>query len=147
MIATILALSISIISDPSPAELEAFRSNLSATTREELGIVEKIKSLRTAIEKLPSDWKASGIETQAITKESLIAEIEDLELSAAARWSVLLTNTAYLDRVADPKAFAARRELSSMNKLQADVSKQIEQVNFKMKDGVLLNLASKVMMH
>jgi hypothetical protein len=147
MFSILLAISLSITQDPAPIEMEAYRANLSSATREELALVDKVRALRSSVEKLPEGWKASGLMAETTSKEALLAEIEGLEFSAAERWSILLNNTAFLDRVSDPKAFEARRELSNVPKLQGEVVSQIERINFKLRDGVLLNLASKVMLH
>lgn len=148
MISLIFALSLTMSSEVLANPEEAYRISLSVTAREEMNLVEKMRNLRSLVEKLPGGWKASGIKSPvAVTKESLLTEVEQMELTAADRWTILLNNTAHLDQISDPSAFEARRALQNIPKAQAELSRQIEEVNFKIKDGVLLNLASKVMLH
>ncbi|MDB5036645.1 MAG: hypothetical protein JWQ35_173 [Bacteriovoracaceae bacterium] len=145
------AVNVSATDDLNANEVNALKASLSETARTELNLVDRIRALRTSVEKLPDDFKASGLKSQAegtfLTKQALLTEVENMELTAADRWSVLLSNTAYLDRTNDSRAFEARRELISIPKAQSDLERRIDEVNLKMRDGELLNLASKVMLH
>lgn len=150
MISLLLAASIQMTADIGDPE-NIYRANLSASARQELELVERVRSLRASVEKLPDTWKGSRLGAQpdggVLTKQSLLHEIENMEFSAAERWSVILNNTAYLDRITDPKAFAARKELLDVPKAQFELRKRIEEVNSKLRDETLSNLASKVMLN
>jgi len=144
MLTLLLALAIQTPSDSNTQD--SYVASLSLAARVELNLVDKLKILRGSIERLPEKWKTSSNGQKEISKQDLVSELESMELSSAERWSIILSNTAYLDRVSESKAFDARKLLSEMPKLQADLEKRIDELNFKLKDGVLLNLASKVLL-
>jgi hypothetical protein len=150
MLSLIIALSFQATADmPDPEAI--YRANLSASAREELQLVEKVKALRATIESLPDNWKGARANAQGdgglLTKQALLAEVESMELSAAERWNVIVSNTAFLDRISEPRAFEARKELLNLPKAQVDLRKRIEELNSKFKDEVLVNLASKVLLN
>lgn len=120
----------------------------SSVSRDELALVNKLKDLRGLVEKLPQGWRAASLKPGVhLTKENLISEIEQLELEAAERWHILLQNLAYLDRPLDPEATAVRHLLAEIPPAHALAQRKMDEMSFKIKDGVLLNLASKVMLH
>ncbi len=143
-------LAMALASDTGDIEMQAYQSNLSIAAREELRLVEKVRTLRSQVEKLPDNFKSSPLSFQpsgaALNKLLLLHEVESLELQAAERWSVILNNTAYLDRVSDPNAFEARKELAKLPKSQGNLDKQVEEINLKIKDAFVLNLASQAML-
>lgn len=127
-----------------------FQTNLASIARSELSIVTRLKNLRTATEKLPETWKASGIkgqEDKVLTKSYLLSEIENMELLAAERWAVIVENTATVDVShdrSDAKTLGFRKQLPDLAKVQLELNLKLDAFNMKLKDGILLNLATRL---
>jgi len=127
-----------------------YQTNLAGIARAELNIVTRLKNLRAATEKLPETWKASGIrgqEDRMLTKPYLLTEIENMELLAAERWALIVENTATIDvphDQSDSKSHAFRKQLPDLSKAQLELNQKLDAFNTKLKDGILLNLASSL---
>lgn len=131
------------VSDLGEVEAKAhFRSVVVKAARGELAIVDRLQNLRRATQKLPTTWKASGV-----TKEALLQEIETMELSAADRWALIMENTARLDLdTARMSRFDAdlKRQLESLPQQHLELNSKIDAFNARIKDGIILNMASKI---
>lgn len=130
---------------------EDFEIRLSRLAKDEMSIVDRLRSLREATEKLPKDWtytqttKNGG--DKLYTRDQLIAQLEKMELTAAERWSLLLYNLANQHK--EPSELSDeqrswREALRKLDKLHFKINQQLDQYNAKLKDGILLNLARQV---
>jgi len=127
-----------------------YHTSLANVARSELNIVTRLKNLRAATEKLPDSWKASGIkgqEDRVLTKPYLLSEIENMELLAAERWALIVENTATIDvahQRSDSKTQGFRKQLSEVAKNQLELNVKLDAFNTKLKDGILINLATRL---
>lgn len=133
------------------AEDAKFNLNLATAAREELQLIDRLKNLRIVAEKLPDAWKASvkaGAEaSKALTKQALLQEIHEMELSAAERWALIVENTANLDVPSaklDSHGLAMRKRLAEVSDLHLNLNQRLDAVNLSLKDGILLNMASRL---
>lgn len=124
---------------------------LATISRDELMFIERLRTFRIAVEKLPESWSASGLKSlpkgAVITKAGLVREIEKMELQAAERWNILLENTALIDKnadVQDVRATQVRKLLESIPKVHEQQNDVLNQYNTQMKDGILNRLASSL---
>jgi hypothetical protein len=155
MISVILAVSLGLVNEVSVEQASHFHA-LASASREELGLIERLRTFRIAVEKLPETWSASGIKSlpqgAVITKPGLLREIEGMELSAAERWNVIIENSALLDRPLDGQNVRAnqmRKLLNDLPRVHQDVNQRLDMFNTQMKDGILnkltSNLANKIL--
>ena len=82
-----------------------------------------------------------------LTKSYLLNEIENMELLAAERWALIVENTATIDvphDQSDSKSQAFRKQLPDLSKSQLELNQKLDAFNTKLKDGILLNLASSL---
>ncbi len=129
-----------------------FQANLAISARGELEIVERLKSLRTAAEKLPAAWKASSFKSadgapKVLTKQGLIDEISQMELTAAERWALIVENTATIDSPTvklDARSSEMRRQAQVLPDLHLALNQQIDNFNKSFKEGIMLNLANRL---
>jgi hypothetical protein len=123
-------------------------SQLISMARDEMAIVERLSFLRQATEKLPVTWKSevSAQYKETLTKDQLLSQISDMELSAADRWSLLLNNLAQV-RTPEAKLSASAREwrlsLQQLPSLHAQINDKLNEFNERLKAGILMNLARK----
>jgi len=137
--------------DPYADELR-FQGSLATSARGELNLVERFRALRVATEKLPDTWKSSSFkasagETKVLTKQGLLDEIQSMELTAAERWAIILENTATVDSAAaklDARSLAMRKKVENLPSLHLDINTKLDSFNMRLKDGILLNLATRL---
>lgn len=131
-----------------PIEIGGFEAQLSQLARDELAIVNRLQKLRDATEKLPEDWKSSEkVDGEILHKQALLFQIQEMELSAASRWNLLLQNLASLSRPeADLSATekAWRVQLRQLPGLHRAINKKLDRFNAQLKEGILLNLARQI---
>lgn len=138
----ILGLSLLVASDA--ADSAATSRSLSFAAREELRLVDKMRNLRTSIEELPEAFKAPGFKNQAfIGKQDLLKIVENMELESADRWNIILRNTAQLDQNGDS---ADRLALTQLAKVHTELEQKIDEVNLKLRDSLVMNLASQMVL-
>ncbi len=158
MITTILSISATILVQVTPIP---FGVAVSDAAKNELHIVERLKSLRSATERLPENWQATGVKSAhegILTKPMLLTEIENMELMAAERWTIILENTARITGSKEVKRLSLqgkasseemlanhfRNQLAKIPKIHSDIHQRLDEYNAKLKDGILMNLASKL---
>jgi|GEM_PF-4706845 len=125
---------------------ESLSLHLSHLAKDEMAIVARMESLRTATLHLSDDWKSN--QTGSImTKPQLLKELTKMEMTAAERWTILLQNLANIN-AQDIKPHSEmstwREELKKLPELQQAVNKKLDQFNSSLKDGILLNLARQI---
>lgn len=129
-----------------------FQAALAVSARGELEIVERLKSLRTAAEKLPANWKASSFksgngEMRSLTKQSLLDEISQMELTAAERWALIVENTATIDSPTsnlNARSAEMRRQAQALPQMHLAINQDIDAFNRSFKDGIMMNLATRL---
>lgn len=138
------------------AQLQAddlkYQNVLATSARGELELVDRMRSLRVATEKLPDTWKSSGFtaqngETKVLTKQGLLDEISAMEYAAADRWAILLENAATVDtevRKIDTRSAAMRKKIEDLPALHFELNQRLDAFNKRLKDGILLNLATRL---
>ena len=127
-----------------------FQVQLASAARSEIQIIERLRSLRKATEKLPENWKATGVkgmpQGSSITKADLLKEVEQMEFTAAERWSVIVENAARADVSKEKLSksdIKARRDLEALTKSHFEINQKLDQFNSNLKNGIIMNLASK----
>lgn len=152
MITVVLALCMGLMNEiqATPQAEAHFGTLLAVSSRGELSIIERLKNLREATNKLPDNWRSvmkwSG--GNVMTKDYLLREIESMELSAAERWSILVENSARLDvdQTKLTKAdLYARRRLDQLPVLHLKINQKLDEFNSRLKDGILNNMAAKLL--
>jgi len=118
-------------------------------SRDEMAIVERIAFLRQATERLPDSWQSETTANykQTLTKAQLLAQITEMELSAADRWSLLLNNLAEMKTPEDQLSVSAKEWRASLQQLPAlhrQINEKLNEFNERLKAGILLNLARKI---
>lgn len=155
MLNVLIACAMGLVNDLSVEQANQIHS-VAAASREELSLIERLRTFRIAVEKLPDSWSASGIKSlpqgAIITKQGLMREVEGMELAAAERWNVILENSALVDRANDSqnlRAAQVKRMLNDLPRIHQDLNSKLDQFNLQMKDGILnrltSNLASKIL--
>ncbi len=130
------------------AEDLRFNVQLATSARGELELIDRLKALRTATEKLPENWKSSVFKDSSgadkfLTKQGLIQEIENMEMLAADRWAVIVENTALIDvgdAKLDSRGKEMRAKITQLPDLHLDLNQKLDAFNKRMKDGILLSL-------
>jgi len=122
---------------------------LVSLSRDEMAIVERIAFLRQATEKLPESWQSETATNfkQSMTKAQLLSQINDMELSAADRWSLLLNNMADMKTPEDQLSASAKEWRASLQQLPAlhrQINDKLNEFNERLKAGILLKLARKI---
>jgi len=122
---------------------------LVSLSRDEMAIVERIAFLRQATEKLPESWQSETATNfkQSMTKAQLLSQINDMELSAADRWSLLLNNMADMKTPEDQLSASAKEWRASLQQLPAlhrQINDKLNEFNEGLKAGILLKLARKI---
>jgi hypothetical protein len=147
MLASVL-LSLLLPAQISSAEVKEFSSVLALSARGELHLVERMGHLRKAAEKLPANWKATSIDKQrTMTKQDFLNEIAALETLAAERWAIIVENTALIDFKAerlDARQAAMRQELQRLPNLHLELNQNLDQLNQRLKEGIMVNLTSRL---
>jgi len=109
----------------------------------------------------PENWQATGVKSAhegILTKPMLLTEIENMELMAAERWTIILENTARITGSKEVKRLSLqgkasseemlanhfRNQLAKIPKIHSDIHQRLDEYNAKLKDGILMNLASKL---
>ena len=138
------------------AQLQAddlkYQTALATSARGELDLIERLKALRVATEKLPETWKSSSFkasngENKVHTKQGLLDEIATMELSAAERWAIIVENTATVDTPitkVDARASLMRKKIQDLPALHLELNQRLDAFNKRLKDGILLNLATRL---
>lgn len=155
MISVLVACALGLVNDFSVEQSNHIHS-LAVASREELTLIERLRTFRIAVERLPDSWSASGIKSlpqgAVITKSGLLREIEGMELVAAERWNVILENSALVDKPLDSQNIRAnqmRKLLNDLPRVHAELNQKLDMFNVQMKDGILnkltSNLANKIL--
>lgn len=155
MLSIVMAYTLGLVTDFSVEQVSYLHSVASAS-RDELTLIERLRTFRIAVEKLPEAWTASGIKSLpqgvTISKPSLLREIESMELQAAERWNVILENSALIDGPLDsqnPRASQVRKLLTDLPRIHQEMNTRLDRFNMQMKDGILnrltSNLANKIL--
>lgn len=155
MLSVLVACALGLVNDIS-VEQSTHLHSLASASREELSLIERLRTFRIAVERLPEAWAASGIKSlpqgAVITKQGLLREIEGMELAAAERWNVILENSALVDRAIDPQNVRGgqmQKMLTELPKVHQDMNQRLDMFNMQMKDGILnrltSNLANKIL--
>lgn len=129
-----------------------FQTSLATSARGELNLIDRLRALRTATEKLPSTWKSSSFKTaegenKVLTKQGLLDEIQAMEYTAAERWAIILENTATVDvnvGKLETRALAMRKKIEDLPNLHLELNTKLDAFNKRLKDGILLNLATRL---
>ncbi len=143
-----LVLGLALTAMPQKEMTMDIESQLIAMAKDEMAIVERLAFLRQATEKLPETWKSevSALYQQTLTKQQLLSQISEMELSAADRWSLLLNNLAQA-RTAETKLTASAREwrasLQQLPALHRQINDKLNEFNERLKAGILMNIARK----
>lgn len=125
---------------------------LSRVANDELSLVNRIGMIRKATEKLPQDWKTeSAVEEgqkKTFTRADILNYLDQLELTAAKRWEVLLKNTATLNTAQESRLpdtyLLVRQDLKKIPQIHSRINKTLDQINELLKEGILFNLANQV---
>ncbi len=142
-----LVMSLGIAASPEPSS--SFETQLVNLARDEMAIVERLAFLRQATEKLSDSWQAEITENykETLTKQQLLNQITEMELSAADRWSLLLNNLAQLHTPEASLTASAkewRLSLAQLPGLHRQINDKLNEFNERLKAGILLNLAKKI---
>lgn len=126
-----------------------FEVQLSMMARDEMRIVSRLRSLREATERLSETWvaKATTRYPEELSRSDLLKILDQMELSAAERWTLLLNNLAYLKTPSselNPTARAWRKALDNLPGLQRQINIKLDEFNSRLKGGILMNLAKKI---
>lgn len=155
MITQLVAIALLLVQNPGSTggqtfeSMAAFEVGLSAMARDEMQIVSRLRSLREATEKLPETWVAQPTSRypQELSKQDLLEQLGQMELSAAERWTLLLNNLAFLKtrtQELPPRARAWREALANLPGLQRQINFKLDEYNSRLKGGILMNLARRI---
>ncbi|TVQ81075.1 MAG: hypothetical protein EA369_00785 [Bradymonadales bacterium] len=146
-----LALGMPLFVEASEKEVSDRAIRLSHLAKDEIAIVARLQSMRRATEELPASWRAPAFDGsgEEIDREALIAEITELEISAAERWNIILNNLARLEeKRAKPTAATKhwREGLESLALRHKAMNKKLDHYHSRLQEGILMNLAKQIEM-
>lgn len=118
---------------------------VASASREEIHLIGRIKALRLATEKLPTNWKSSNLK-DALTKDILLNEIAAEEARSVERWNILSSHTSLIfkKQESDPSILKIKKSLDAWPKLHSEINNRLDIYNLKLKDGILQNLATRL---
>lgn len=147
---SILAAKSAVAEVPQTANEQYWVRVVSQASRTELSLVDRLKSLRKAVEKFPENWQVSGLKSLGnggtVTRAMLLADIESMELAAADRWSILIENTATLDlkpEATTTRVKGLRSDLDQVRVAHLQIHQKLDELSKRISDATLLMMANQ----